>query len=280
MLAQLVVDRDGDRRLVVTPSPATRSTSAARSSPAREVAAAAAARGARLPARPRRASTADPGARGDLLAQLPEQPDRRRRPARLSSSARPSSRREHGFLLASDEAYTELWFDEPPHSALEVATARQRRRLQHALQALVDDRLPLRVRGGRRGADRCAEAVPAVRRHRAAGVRPARVGRRLERRGARRAHARALPPQARVLLPDARAQGRPRRRQRGDDVPLARGARRRDVGGVRRAAARARADRLARDVLRPVRRGLLSGMALVPHRGGVPARGGDPEEVL
>jgi N-succinyldiaminopimelate aminotransferase len=27
---------------------------------------------------------------------------------------------EHDFLLASDEAYTELWFDEPPHSALEV----------------------------------------------------------------------------------------------------------------------------------------------------------------
>ena len=26
----------------------------------------------------------------------------------------------HDFLLASDEAYTELWFDEPPHSALEV----------------------------------------------------------------------------------------------------------------------------------------------------------------
>jgi acetylornithine aminotransferase len=28
---------------------------------------------------------------------------------------------EHDFLLAADEAYTELWFDEPPHSALEVA---------------------------------------------------------------------------------------------------------------------------------------------------------------
>jgi acetylornithine aminotransferase len=28
---------------------------------------------------------------------------------------------EHDFLLASDEAYTELWFDDPPHSALEVA---------------------------------------------------------------------------------------------------------------------------------------------------------------
>ena len=27
---------------------------------------------------------------------------------------------ERGFLLATDEAYTELWFDEPPHSALEV----------------------------------------------------------------------------------------------------------------------------------------------------------------
>jgi succinyldiaminopimelate transaminase len=27
---------------------------------------------------------------------------------------------EHGFLLASDEAYTELWFDEAPHSALEA----------------------------------------------------------------------------------------------------------------------------------------------------------------
>ena len=27
---------------------------------------------------------------------------------------------EHDFLLACDEAYTELWFDEPPHSGLEV----------------------------------------------------------------------------------------------------------------------------------------------------------------
>ncbi len=28
--------------------------------------------------------------------------------------------REHGFVLASDEAYTELWFEEPPASALEL----------------------------------------------------------------------------------------------------------------------------------------------------------------
>jgi acetylornithine aminotransferase len=27
---------------------------------------------------------------------------------------------EHGFVLASDEAYTELWFDEPPASALQL----------------------------------------------------------------------------------------------------------------------------------------------------------------
>jgi N-succinyldiaminopimelate aminotransferase len=28
---------------------------------------------------------------------------------------------EHDFLLAADEAYTELWFDRPPHSALEAS---------------------------------------------------------------------------------------------------------------------------------------------------------------
>jgi acetylornithine aminotransferase len=31
-----------------------------------------------------------------------------------------SRAREHGFLLCSDEAYSELWFDEPPVSALEL----------------------------------------------------------------------------------------------------------------------------------------------------------------
>jgi succinyldiaminopimelate transaminase len=31
---------------------------------------------------------------------------------------------QYDFLLASDEAYTELWFDAPPHSALEVADRR------------------------------------------------------------------------------------------------------------------------------------------------------------
>jgi aspartate/methionine/tyrosine aminotransferase len=31
---------------------------------------------------------------------------------------------EHGFVLASDEAYSELWFDEPPPSALEARVDR------------------------------------------------------------------------------------------------------------------------------------------------------------
>ena len=37
-----------------------------------------------------------------------------------SCSALAELSREHDFLLASDEAYSELWFGTPPHSALEV----------------------------------------------------------------------------------------------------------------------------------------------------------------
>ena len=93
----------------------------------------------------------DVGARRDPLGQLPEQPDRRGRAARRSSSELAARARRARLLLCSDEAYTELWFDEPPRSALAGrATARERRRLQHALEALVDDRLPLRLRRRRR----------------------------------------------------------------------------------------------------------------------------------
>ena len=73
----------------------------------------------------------------------------------------------------------------------------RRRGVQHALQALLDARLPLRLRGRRPGADRAAQALPAERRRRAAGVHPARRGRGLGRRGARRGGARGLPRQAR-----------------------------------------------------------------------------------
>ena len=46
-----------------------------------------------------------------LLGQLPEQPDGRDRPARFLRAARPARAAEHDFLLCSDEAYSELWFD-------------------------------------------------------------------------------------------------------------------------------------------------------------------------
>ena len=72
-----------------------------------------------------------------------------------------------------------------------------RHRLPDAEQALVDDRLPLRLRRGAAGGDRRAQVVPADGRHRAAGVRAARVGRRLERRAARRGDARPLSREAR-----------------------------------------------------------------------------------
>ncbi len=85
----------------------------------------------------------------------------------------------HDFLVCSDEAYSELWFDEPPASALELRGSLAGRGLQHAQQALVDDRLPVGVRCGAALGDRRAAQVPAVGRHRAPGIRPARFDRRL-----------------------------------------------------------------------------------------------------
>ena len=68
-------------------------------------------------------------------------------------------------MLASDEAYSELYFaGEPPASALQVRRPLARRGLQHAVQALVDARLPLRLRRRRPGDRGGAEEVPAERR--------------------------------------------------------------------------------------------------------------------
>ena len=55
--------------------------------------------------------------------------------------------REHGFVLASDEAYSELYFgDERARSPrCSSATCSHVAVLQHAVQALVDARLPLRA---------------------------------------------------------------------------------------------------------------------------------------
>ncbi len=113
--------------------------------------------------------------------------------------------------------------------------------VQHALEALLDDRLPQRLRRRRPRADRRAQAVPPERRHGAAGVRPAGLGRRLGRRGARRPRTRGVRAEAGAAPRRPRPQGPARRRRARDDVPLDRGARRRDVGGPRRAPARAAA---------------------------------------
>ena len=85
-----------------------------------------------------------PGALGDPLAELPEQPDRAR-PRPLAFYERAAAlAREHGFVLACDEAYSELYFGgEPPVSALQLADLTRRRGVQHAVQALVDAGLPL-----------------------------------------------------------------------------------------------------------------------------------------
>ena len=104
--------------------------------------------------------------------------------------------RTHGFFLASDEAYTELWFDEPPASAVQLAD----RTNVVVFQTLSKRSSMTGYRSGfvcgERRARRRAALVPAERGNGAAGVRPARVGRRVERRGARRGDARALPREA------------------------------------------------------------------------------------
>src|SRR5439155_14702741 len=147
--------------------------------------------------------------------------------------------------------------------------------VQHAQQAVVHDGLSLRVRRGGPGSHRRAQAVQAVGRHGAAGIRATCLGRRLERRGARRTHARGLPPQAGGAAADTCTQRNTRRRERRDDVLVARSARRRVVGDIRRPTARAWTGRLAGNVLRSHRRGLLAAGAR-PHGGGVPSRGRDP----
>ena len=119
-------------------------------SPASEVRRAAAARGERLAAGPRRAVDWD---RAWRCCGSTTRTTRPARPRRSSSTRRAAAlAREHGFVLASDEAYSELYFGaEPPVSALQVARPHERRGVQHALQALVDARLPLRLRRRRPG---------------------------------------------------------------------------------------------------------------------------------
>ena len=55
-----------------------------------------------------------------LLWSTTRQPDRRGRAAELAGARPPRWCREHGVVLASDEAYCELYFGDPPPSALQL----------------------------------------------------------------------------------------------------------------------------------------------------------------
>ena len=176
LFAQVVLDAESGKELVLVPSPATRSTSAARSSPAR------------------RSGTVPLLAENDFLPDLdavddetwsraaivwvcyPNNPTGAVAPLsfyeRLAETAR-----EHDVLVCSDEAYTELWFDEPHRPP--------RCRSTTARTLVVFNTLSKRSSmtgyrcgfvAGDRGRDRVAPQVPAQRRHGAAGVRAAGVG--------------------------------------------------------------------------------------------------------
>jgi succinyldiaminopimelate transaminase len=118
-LAQVVVDRESDRRVVLVPDPAY---------PVYERGAAFA--GADVEHVPLLEVN---GFLPDLDALKPELLERTailwlNYPNNPTGATAPldfleraaSLARDHGFLVAADEAYTELWFERPPHSALEV----------------------------------------------------------------------------------------------------------------------------------------------------------------
>ena len=180
--------------------------------------------GRRLPARPRRRSAPTCGGGPAILwLNYPNNPTAATAPLgalRAGGGARPRARLRGrlrrgvlGAVLRRRAAGVGA-AGRRPH---------ERGGVQHAVQALVDAGLPLGLRGRRPRAGRGAEALPAERRRRAAGVRPARRGRGVGRRGARRGGARRLPRQARRAGAGAGgARSAPRGRRR-DVLPVARG---------------------------------------------------------
>ena len=229
----------------------------------------------RLPARPRRRARRAVAAHGARLGQLPEQPDRRDRTARASTSG---SRRSRASTTSCS----------PPtrRTRSSGSTSRRSRRSSSPTgrTSSVFNTLSKRssMTGFRSGFVAGDPAlIAALRQFRPnVGTAPQEFVQRasvvawgdeehVERaRASLRAEAGAVP---RPLRP----QGPPRRRRAGDDVPLGRGARRRDVGGARRAAARARRARRARRRSSGLRRGLRPLRARA-HRGGVRPRRRDP----
>jgi len=119
LLAQVVVDRDGDRPLVVTTQPGYPVPDRGAVFAGAEI--------EQLPLHEANGFVPDLDAvpaetwqRASVVwLNYPNNPTGAVAPLEFLGRAADLSR-EHGFLLACDEAYSELWFDSPPHSALEV----------------------------------------------------------------------------------------------------------------------------------------------------------------
>ena len=119
LLAQVVVDPDGDKPLVVTTEPGYPVPDRGATFAGAEV--------EQLPLREENGFLPD-------LDAVPEETWRRAAIVWLNYPNNPTGAvapldfllraaelsREHDFLLACDEAYSELWFESPPHSGLEV----------------------------------------------------------------------------------------------------------------------------------------------------------------
>ena len=179
---------------------------------------------------------------------------------------------EHDFVIASDEAYSELWFDQPPVSALQVAD----RSRVIVFQTLSKRSSMTGYRSGFVAAP--PEVISALKSYRpTVGTAPQEFVQRAsvvawnderhveETRDRYRVEAGRSPP-------GAEAKGLGGRRERRDDVPVGRGAGR---DGAHAAAARARRAGLARQLLRAERRRLCSLRARADARG-MRARSRDP----
>ena len=160
------------------------------------------------------------------------------RPARSrrsrSTRSSPRVRASTGSSLCSDEAYSELWFDEPPVSALQVADR---------TNVVVFNTLSKRSSmTGYRSGFVCAPAeivdgaaqLPPDRRHGAAGVRAARVRRRVV--GRRRTSTTCARSTAASARPSSRrssrrACGSPARRRRSTSGSRSAARRRSSRGG-------------------------------------------------
>jgi succinyldiaminopimelate transaminase len=119
LLAQVVVDRDGERPLVLTTQPGYPVPDRGALFAGAEV--------EQLPLQEAHGFLPDLDAVADetwersaiVWLNYPNNPTGAVAPLEFLLRAAELSR-AHGFLLACDEAYSELWFDSPPHSALEV----------------------------------------------------------------------------------------------------------------------------------------------------------------